>query len=157
MKYALIQKIQNLMKQLKVETYHEQGKYNRLGILQDDYDDDASMMVMNPSRKYCQKPYFFMQKSTFNLFCLGDASISKSSSSDSGSSWISFNSDLDPLPLLLLSLWCFSEFLLFVFRLDNSEVSFLVSAFPRSDPPEFWFPQLLPWLPVELPVEFGSP
>ena len=52
MKYALIQKIQNLMKQLKVETYHEQGKYNRLGILQDDYDDDASMMVMNPSRKY---------------------------------------------------------------------------------------------------------
>ena len=56
MKYALIQKIQNLMKQLKVETYHEQGKYNRLGILQDDYDDDASMMVMNPSRKLCQKP-----------------------------------------------------------------------------------------------------
>ena len=50
MKYALIQKIQNLMKQLKEETYHEQGKYNRLGIHQDDYDVDASMMVMNPSK-----------------------------------------------------------------------------------------------------------
>ena len=51
MKYALIQKIQNLMKQLKEGTYHEQGKYNRLGILRDGYDVDASMMVMNPSKK----------------------------------------------------------------------------------------------------------
>ena len=61
MKYALIQKIQNLMKQLKEETYHEQGKYNRLGILQDDYDDDESMMVMNPSRKYVKIHKFFQK------------------------------------------------------------------------------------------------
>ena len=69
MKYALIQKIQNLMKQLKEETYHEQGKYNRLGILQDDYDDDASMMVMNPSRKYVKTINSYKKINVFYNLC----------------------------------------------------------------------------------------
>ena len=71
-----------------------------------DFDVDGLKLVI-PSRIHCSM-YEDAQISTFSRFlaiCLGEASISKSSSSDSGTSSISFSSVLDPLPLLLRSLF----------------------------------------------------